>query len=420
MRTVLINCGPIVHVDSNEPVTGHEMLDDKWIFSKGKAIVVNGLQIESIRDSQEVLDDYQSHDSNEVTVVDVGGNAIIPGLIDSHTHMVWGGDRSREVRWKQQGKTYLDIANMGGGIVSTVNSTKSLSEKELFIIAKNRMMESLRNGTTHIETKSGYGLDTDTEIKLLNVAKQLSEDNETPSIDSTWLGAHAIPDKHTLESYTEEIISEQLPLVAETQLARSADVFCEPGWFGIDESEEILKAAKSYGMNLRMHIDEFSDGNGGELAAKLKVDTADHSHYTSEDNRVKMTNSGVNTGFLPGTPYSMGSDWPDFNSMIENKHLWTIATDFNPNNQILSMPFVASCIVQRCGVDPLAALVASTINPSFTTPHQTGMRHGVISPGAIANLNILNSKHWESWCLTPGHSPISANVLNGKYTNYEN
>ena len=100
MRTVLINCGPIVHVDSNEPITGHEMLDDKWIFSKGKAIVVNGLQIESIGNSQEVLDDYQSHDSNEVTVVDVGGNAIIPGLIDSHTHMVWGGDRSREVRWK--------------------------------------------------------------------------------------------------------------------------------------------------------------------------------------------------------------------------------------------------------------------------------------------------------------------------------
>ena len=282
MRTVLINCGPIVHVDSNEPITGHEMLDDKWIFSKGKAIVVNGLQIESIGDSQEVIDDYQSHDSNEVTVVDVGGNAIIPGLIDSHTHIVWGGDRSREVRWKQQGKTYLDIAKMGGGIVSTVNSTKSLTEKELFIIAKKRMMESLRNGTTHIETKSGYGLDTDTEIKLLNVAKQLSEDNETPSIDSTWLGAHAIPSKHTLESYTEEIISKQLPLVAETQLARSADVFCEPGWFGIDESEEILKAAKSYGMNLRMHIDEFSDGNGGELAAKLKVDTADHSHYTSE------------------------------------------------------------------------------------------------------------------------------------------
>tara|TARA_B100000768_G_C10890159_1_gene213332 strand:- start:156 stop:506 length:351 start_codon:yes stop_codon:yes gene_type:complete len=115
----------------------------------------------------------------------------------------------------------------------------------------------------------------------------------------------------------------------------------------------------------------------------------------------------------------MGSDWPDFNSMIENNHLWTIATDFNPNNQVLSMPFVASCIVQRCRVDPLAALVASTINPSFTTPHPTGMRHGVIATGAVANLNILNSKHWESWCLTPGHSPISANILNGQYNNYE-
>ena len=160
MRTVLINCGPIVHVDSNEPITGHEMLDDKWLFPKGNGIVINGMQIENIEDSRDLQDDYQSHSSKEETNQDVSGNAIIPGLLDSHTHMVWGGDRSREVRWKQQGNTYSDIANMGGGIVSTVNSTKSLSERDLFIIAKKRIMKSLRNGTTHIETKSGYGLDT--------------------------------------------------------------------------------------------------------------------------------------------------------------------------------------------------------------------------------------------------------------------
>ena len=419
MRTVLINCGPIVHVDSNKPIIGHDMRDEKWVFGQGKAIIIDGDEITAIRNSNETIDDYESHDSTDVRIIDIGGKAIIPGLIDSHTHMVWGGDRSREVRWKQQGHSYSDIAKMGGGIVSTVNSTKSLTEGELFQISKSRLLKSLRNGTTHVETKSGYGLDTGTEIKLLKVAKMLADDHATPTVDSTWLGAHAIPDNHTLKSYTEEIISEQLPLVAETKLARSADVFCEPGWFGLDESEQILNAAKSYGMDLRMHIDEFSDGGGGELAAKLKVDTADHSHYTSKENRTKMSQAGVNTGFLPGTPYSMGSNWPDFNSMIDNKQLWTIATDYNPNNQILSLPFVASCLVQRCGVDPLAALVASTINPSFTTPHPSGKRHGVISPGAVANLNILSSSHWESWCLTPGDSPVVANMLNGKYTNYE-
>ena len=197
MRTVLINCGPIVHVDSNVPITGQDMLDDKWVSAKGKAIVIDGLQIKDIDDSKAILDDYQSHDSREVTIIDVDGNAIIPGLIDSHTHMVWGGDRSREVRWKQQGNTYADIANMGGGIVSTVNSTRSLSESNLFSIAKQRMMQALKNGTTHIETKSGYGLDTKTELKLLRVAKQLSDHKDTPSVDSTWLGAHAIPDNHT-------------------------------------------------------------------------------------------------------------------------------------------------------------------------------------------------------------------------------
>lgn len=419
MRTVLINCGPIVHVDSIVPITGEDMLDDKWILAEGKAIVTEDSQIKEIDNSNKIYDDYQSHDSKEVNIIDVQGRAVIPGLIDSHTHMVWGGDRSREVRWKQQGNTYSDIANMGGGIASTVNSTKSLSETDLFDIAKQRMILALKNGTTHIETKSGYGLDTNTEMKLLRVAKRLGDDNTIPSVDSTWLGAHAIPKKHSLKSYTEEIISQQLPLVAEAQLARSADVFCEPGWFGIDESEQILRAAKSHGLNLRMHIDEFSDGGGGELAAKLRVDTADHAHYTSEENREKMNKAEVSTGFLPGTPYSMGSDWPDFNSMIENNHLWTIATDYNPNNQILSMPFVASCVVQRCSVDPLAALVASTVNPSFTTPHPSGMRHGVIAPGAVANLNILTSKHWESWCLTPGTSPFAANLLDGNFNNNE-
>ena len=413
MRTVLYNCGPIVAFDSDEPLVGQKMLDDDWIISAGKAIVVKDGHIQEIVDSELALDDYQSHQDNAVNLLDISGKAIIPGLIDSHTHLVWGGDRSREVRLKQQGKSYADIAKLGGGINSTVEYTRKLSEGELFSIAKERSMIALKNGTTFLETKSGYGLDNENELKLLSVARKLDLDSNTPGVDSTWLGAHAIPKGHNLESYTEEIITTQLPIVAQSGLARSADVFCEPGWFGIDESRAILSEAKKHGLSLRMHIDEFCDGGGGDLAAELKVDTADHAHHTNEDARLRMEESSVNTGFLPGTPYSLGSEWPDFKTMIENEYRWTIATDFNPNNQILSLPFIGSCLVQRCGIDPLATLASCTINASFTTPHNSGHKHGQISPGAVANLNILKSDQWESWCLTPGHSPISKTMSNG-------
>ncbi len=397
------------------------MYNDKWILSEGKAIIIDGNTIEDVQDSSDALDDYESHSnySQKVKLVDVNGRAVIPGLIDSHSHLVWGGDRSREVRLKQQGKSYSDIAKMGGGINSTVTQTRKMSEIDLFRIAKQRAVTALNNGTTFIETKSGYGLNKDDELKLLSVAKRLDLDDTTPGVDSTWLGAHAIPGGHNLESYTDDVINSQLPAIAESGLARSADVFCEPGWFGIDESKLILTEAKKFGLDLRMHIDEFCDGGGGELAAEMRVTTADHAHYTSEEAREQMNKSGVNTGFLPGTPYSMGSEWPDFNSMIKNEYKWTIATDYNPNNQILSLPFIASCLVQRCRVDPLAALAACTINPAFTTPHNAGVKHGKIAPNALANLNILNSNQWESWCLTPGHSPFSNTMLEGEFINNE-
>ena len=239
MRTVLYNCGPIVTFDSNQPLTGNEMVNDKWVKPAGLAIIVKDNKIEQIEESITALDDYESHSNslNGVKLIDIQNRAVIPGLIDSHTHLVWGGDRSKEVRLKLQGKSYSDIAKMGGGINSTVSQTRLMSELDLFKLAKRRAITALDNGTTFIETKSGYGLDNENELKLLSVAKRLDQDSQIPGVDSTWLGAHAIPDGHNLESYTEEIITSQLPVIANSGLARSADVFCEPGWFGIEESK---------------------------------------------------------------------------------------------------------------------------------------------------------------------------------------
>ncbi|MEL0312871.1 MAG: hypothetical protein VXA43_05720, partial [Candidatus Poseidoniales archaeon] len=250
------------------------------------AIIVEDNAIVSIAPSTEVVDEFDlhghrahsSHEGNRVH--DLNGQSVVPGLVDGHTHLLWSGDRSQEVAWRQEGKTYSEIASMGGGIRSTVQHTRSASEEDLFSSGYARLRSALRTGTTHMEAKSGYGLSTESELKLLKVMARLNMVEHTPSIDPTWMGAHDVPAESTHEQYVESLLSEQLPAVVEQGIARSADVFCEPGWFGIEESEDLLKASKSSGLNLRMHVDEFVDGGGGELACSLGVDTADHAYHT--------------------------------------------------------------------------------------------------------------------------------------------
>lgn len=382
----------------------------------GKGIVVMDGVIESIRESAILEEEYGSdgQNSDELRVVSLDGHAVIPGLVDGHNHLIWAGDRSNELTLKQQGMSYQDIAAIGGGIQHTVHQTEQASDEELIKLGYQRMRSAFLHGTTHMETKSGYGLTTNSELTLLRVARQLSEMSHLPTMELTWLGAHDTPKGMTRPAYVEQILSEQLPSVLEQGYAQAADVFCEPGWFTPEESEDILNAAQDGGLTQRLHIDEFRNGGGGELAADLKVVTADHSHYTPDDIRMKMEAAGVNTGFLPGTPYTMGAAWPSFNQAITDEYRWSIATDFNPNCNILSLPFIGSLLVHRNKVDPLATLVAASRNPSETTPHPSGLTHGRIEVGAVANLNILNGVQWESWCNQPGTSPFKATMLNGE------
>ena len=417
MRTVLLDLGPLAHLAGEGALTGADMSDYESLTSPaGKGIVVIDGVIESIRESAVLEEEYGSdgQNSDELRVVSLDGHAVIPGLVDGHNHLIWAGDRSNELTLKQQGMSYQDIAAIGGGIQHTVRQTEQASDEELIKLGYQRMRSAFLHGTTHMETKSGYGLTTNSELTLLRVARQLSEMSHLPTMELTWLGAHDTPKGMTRPAYVEQILSEQLPSVLEQGYAQAADVFCEPGWFTPEESEDILNAAQDGGLTQRLHIDEFRNGGGGELAADLKVVTADHSHYTPDDIRMKMEAAGVNTGFLPGTPYTMGAAWPSFNQAITDEYRWSIATDFNPNCNILSLPFIGSLLVHRNKVDPLATLVAASRNPSETTPHPSGLTHGRIEVGAVANLNILNGVQWESWCNQPGTSPFKATMLNGE------
>ena len=409
MQRLLTNAGPIAHLAGNGPIRGHIDDESELVAGAGLAILVEDHIVKKIGESEELETEFTGAE-----VFDLQGKAIIPGLVDSHTHLLWTGDRSREVSWRQKGLSYREIAERGGGIAATVLPTRKSSDSELAHLGIGRMREALRNGTTHLEAKSGYGLDTETELRLLTIAESLSAVQGLPSLDLTWLGAHAAPPSSSVNSYFEQIISEQLPAVIEQGIARSADVFCEPGWFNIEQTEVIMKESRKGGLDLRLHIDEFEDGGGGQLAAELQVSTADHAHYTNDDARANMNDAGVNCGFLPGTPYSMAADYPPFEHCLDNNWVWSIASDFNPNCRTLSLPFISSVLVQRNEISPITTLAACTRNSASTTPHPSGLVHGQIVEGGIANLNIVDGPWWEGWCLQPGHSPFAATMLEGE------
>ena len=387
-------------------------MDDNASNTDGKSIIVKNNRIESIAES---IDEFESSEAN---FVDVGGRAIVPGFIDAHNHLIWSGDRFNEHNLRMQGYSYADIAGMGGGIMQTVSTTRGSTDEELLNIGKTRLLEALRNGTTFVEAKSGYGLSTEHELRLLKIVDQLKSEKNLPSIHSTWMGAHAVTPDHTYESYTEEILSDQLPAVLDSHLAESADVFCEPGWFSIEQSEDILRASRRGGLDLRMHVDEFSDGGGGELAAELNVMTADHAHHTPMEVRIAMKEAGVITGFLPGTPYFNGDQWPDFRAVQDMAIPFSMATDFNPNCYTNSIPFIGSLAVQRNGMTPYDALYCVTRHAARSTPRSDGIEHGIIKEGAIASFNVLKSRHWESWCMTPSGSPVHSACLEGEYIEY--
>ena len=403
-RRIFVNAGPIAHFstgDFTKPLVGLEMSSSDQIYPAGHGFVIENGKFSLIAPSEEIISEY----GQESVTNDLSGRAIIPGFVDAHTHLLWDGDRSREMRMRQQGMTYAEIAAAGGGIRYTVNQTRG--SEDLLQIGRSRLQTAFGHGTTSIEVKSGYGLDTESELKLLELYKELDQESEQLHMSHTWMGAHDIPVGQNRSEYVEQILSEQLPAVIEQGVATSADVFCEPGWFTLEDTEEICKAAKHAGLSLRLHVDEFADGDGLELAAELGAVTADHAIHSSEEARASAAEAGTLQGFLPGTPYVMGSEhWPPIQQCIDEEWPWTLATDFNPNCQSLSIPMTGSLVAHRLRIDPIAALAAVTRNPATGLQTVTDCLQGIITEGAVANFSQLNSETVESWCQSPGHSPI--------------
>jgi len=322
-------------------------------------------------------------------VIDARGKTILPGFVDAHTHAIFAGSREFEIEMKLSGKTYEYIAEHGGGINYTVKKTRDASFHQLLSESKERLDRMLEYGTTTAEVKSGYGLDTKNEIKMLEVAKELDEKHAIDVIP-TFLGAHAVPPGMEKDDYVELVINEMIPEVADRGLARFCDVFCENGYFTVDESRRILKAGKEHGLTPKIHADEFSSCGGAGLAAEMNAISADHLLMASDDGIKRMATAGVNAVLLPAVPFSLMQErYAPARKMMKEGVRVALATDLNPNCWTENMQFVIQLACFKMGMTPREAIEGATINAA----RAVGMENevGSIEEGKKADLVIIDA-----------------------------
>jgi imidazolonepropionase len=364
------------------PRVGREMSELAIIRNGGMRIRDGRIDIVGASDEIE-------KNTREGEVVDASGKIVLPGFVDAHAHPVFAGDRLDDFERRARGETYEQIATAGGGIWSTVEKTRAASEIDLLTQAKKQAQWFLCCGTTTVEAKSGYGLTLADELKILRIIRRLNQDMRVEFVP-TFLGAHAIPRECLAHEYVDLVITEMLPRVASEKLAEFCDVFCEQGYFDIEQSREILSTAKKLGFKLRIHADQLTNSGGAKLAAELEATTADHLEKTDEQGIAAMKSAGVQPVLLPGSVYVLGSTgYPRARKMIDAGLAVVIATDFNPGSSPSpSMPMILSLACTQMKIPPAEAITASTINAAYSL--NRGDKIGSLEIGKLANFSIFD------------------------------
>lgn len=349
----------------------------------------------------------------DAVYMDALGRAVLPGFVDSHTHLVFGGYRPEEFGWRLKGDTYMSIMERGGGIQSTVNATRAASAEELREKAEWYLDEMSAMGVTTVEAKSGYGLDTETEERMLRVIRELAEDPERKvDVVSTFLGAHAVPEEykgHTAE-YVDLIIKEMLPRFRD--MAEFCDIFTEKNVFELEDSRRLLEAAREAGYKLKMHADEIVPLGGAELAADLGAVSADHLLHVSDEGIRRMAESGTVATLLPLTAFALKEEFAPARKFIDAGCAVALATDLNPGSCFsgsIPLTIALACIYMKMSVEE--TLTALTLNGAAAIDRADSI--GSIEAGKQGDVVILHFDTLDALPYYVGMNCVDVTIKNG-------
>ena len=360
------------------------------------------------------MDDLVIQDTDDV--VDVTGKIILPTWCDSHSHVVYAGDRSQEFVDQLNGLSYEDIAAKGGGILNSAQTLQDTSEQSLLEQSMERVHALIQLGTGALEIKSGYGLSTEAELKMLRVIKTIKE-TAPLKIKATFLGAHAIPEtyKSNKQAYLDLIINSMLPEIHTQKLADFVDVFCEKGYFSLEDTEQILEAATKYGLVPKIHVNQFNAFGGVGLGVKHKALSVDHLEVLNAEDFDVLKDSSTIPVALPGCSFFLGIPYTPARKLIDGGMALAIATDYNPGSAPSgNMNFVVSLACIKMNMSPEEAINAATLNGAYAM--DISDQYGSIATGKKANLII--TKNMTSYRQIPyhfGNNPIHKVMINGEF-----
>lgn len=346
-------------------------------------------------------------------VLDAENGVVLPGFVDPHTHLIFGGWRADEFELRLEGRSYKEIAEAGGGILSTVRATRQASEEELYAKALVRLKEMVSWGTTTVEVKSGYGLSLNDELKILRVAQRLNGTG-LAEVVPTFLGAHYVPDGITKADYVRQVIDEMLPAVAKAGLARFCDVFCEKFVFNAEESRQILQAGKMFGLLPTIHADEIESSGGAEVAAEVGAVSASHLLKPSDAGLEAMAKKGVIAVLLPGSCFFLREKKkPPVARMRELGIKFALGSDFNPGSSpLLAQPLTLQLGCIHYGLSIVEAVRGVTVNGAFVLRKEDEV--GTIEPGKRADIVLTDLPDYRHLAYRFGHNPVRTVIHKGK------
>lgn len=359
--------------------------------------------------------DLPRYNVNQLKIIDGQRKWLTPGLIDCHTHLVYGGNRANEFELRLQGKSYQEIAEAGGGIISTVKATKAATESALLTSALARLSTLHQEGVTTVEVKSGYGLDLENEVKMLKVAGQLAKALPI-TIKRTFLGAHALPleFKDDADGYINLVCNEMIPVIAKQKLAESVDVFCENIGFTVNHTEQVFKSAKQHGLAVKVHAEQLSNLGASELAAKYQALSSDHVEFLSEPGVKAMSAANMTAVLLPGAFYFLGeTQLPPIELLRKSKVAMAIATDTNPGSSPLcSIQLMLNMACTLFRLTPSEALAGVTCHAAKALG--LSISTGQLKVGFDADIALWDISQPAELCYQFGVNPLSGLIQNGQ------